>query len=172
MKHWLMLQGFTALNTMYRKSPGKQTTHISPKGNEKQIDYIITKRRHLKYNKDAEANDMIHMGSHHRCVMATFKITTPKRDGHRKIKKKSWIQQNTIEGIKLKKKTMGMRSLSSEKGYQEIIEKIKEKAEAANEESKQIKEKSSKQKKQQHKQKVRKQKRKQRKQTEGPLKSR
>ena len=24
MKHWLMLQGYTALNTMYRKNPGKK----------------------------------------------------------------------------------------------------------------------------------------------------
>ena len=48
-----------------------------------QIDYIITQRRHLKYNKDAEANDMIHIGSDHRCVMATFVITTPKKDGTR-----------------------------------------------------------------------------------------
>ena len=88
MKHWLMLQNFTALNTMYRKNLGKPTTYRSPKRNEKQIDYIILKRRHLKYNKDAEANDMIHMGSDHRCVMATFMITTPKKDGHRKKKAK------------------------------------------------------------------------------------
>ena len=103
MKHWLMLQGFIALNTMYRKNPGKETTCRSRKGNEKQIDYIITKRRHLKYNNDAEANDMIHMGSDHRCVMATFMISTPKRDGHVKFKETSSIQQNTTETIKLKK---------------------------------------------------------------------
>ena len=35
----------TALNTMYRKNPGK-----------KQIDYIIIRRKHLKFNKNAEAN--------------------------------------------------------------------------------------------------------------------
>ena len=34
MKHWLMLQDYTALITMYRKRPQKQTTFISPKGNE------------------------------------------------------------------------------------------------------------------------------------------
>ena len=45
------------------------------------------KRRHSKYNKDAEANDMIHMGSDHRCVMATFVVTIPKKDGPRNIKK-------------------------------------------------------------------------------------
>ena len=57
MKHWLMLHKFTALKTMYRKNFGKQTTYRSPKGNEKQIDHIRIKRRHLKYNKDAEANE-------------------------------------------------------------------------------------------------------------------
>ena len=29
MKHWLMLQGYTALNAMYRKTPQKQTTFVS-----------------------------------------------------------------------------------------------------------------------------------------------
>ena len=63
---------------MYRKTPQKQTTFRSPKGDEKQIDYI-TKRRYLRYSKDAEANDMIHMGSGHRCVIATFTFTTPEK---------------------------------------------------------------------------------------------
>ena len=53
---------------MCRKNRGKQPIYWSPKGNETQIDNIIIKRRHLKYNKDAEANDMIHMVSDHRCV--------------------------------------------------------------------------------------------------------
>ena len=52
---------------------------VTPKGTEKQIDYILIKRRHLKYSKDAEANGMIHMGSDHRCVMATFVINAQKR---------------------------------------------------------------------------------------------
>ena len=84
MKHWLMLQDYESLNTMYRKTPQKQMTFISPIGNEKQIDYILTKRRYLRYNKDAEANDMIHMGSDHRCVMATFTITMPGKNNHYK----------------------------------------------------------------------------------------
>ena len=50
MKHWLMLQDYTALNTMYRKTPQKQTTFVSPKGNEKtKIDYILSKRRYLRH---------------------------------------------------------------------------------------------------------------------------
>ena len=87
MKHWLMLQGYTALNTMYRKTLQKQTAFVSPKGNEKQIDYILTKRRYLRHNKDAEANDTIHMGSDHRCVMATFTITMPGKNNHYKNRK-------------------------------------------------------------------------------------
>ena len=79
-----MLQDYTVLNTMYRKTLQKQMTFISPKGNEKQIDYILTKRRYLRYNKDAEANDMIHMGSDHRCVMATFTSTMPGKNNHYK----------------------------------------------------------------------------------------
>ena len=82
MKHCLKLRGYTALNTMYRKTHQKQTTFTSPKGNVKQIDYMLTKRRYLRYNKDAEANDMIHMGSDHKCVMSTFTINTPGKRSH------------------------------------------------------------------------------------------
>ena len=46
MKQWLMVQNFTALNTMYRKTCGKQSTYRSPQWTEKQIDYILIKRRH------------------------------------------------------------------------------------------------------------------------------
>ena len=82
LKSWLMFNDYSALNTMFRKTPHKQTSFVSPKGKEKQIDYILTKRRYLKNVKDAEANDMIHMGSDHRCIMATFLINTPGKDTH------------------------------------------------------------------------------------------
>ena len=88
LKHWLMMQNFTAFNTMHRKTLGKQTAYRSPKGTEKQIEYILIKRRHLKYSKDAEANDMIRIGSDHRCVMATFVINTQKKNGHHDANKK------------------------------------------------------------------------------------
>ena len=64
---------------MFRKTPQKQTSFVSPKGKEKQIDYTLAKRTYLRNVKDAEANDMIHMGSGHRCVMATFLINTPEK---------------------------------------------------------------------------------------------
>ena len=118
------------------------------------IDYIIIKRRHLKY-KDAEAKYMIRMGSDHRCVTATFMITTPKKDGHRK-KKKQVRDNKTRQGWEAR----------ARKRYQDIIEQIREKADAANKELSQSKEKPSKQKKQQHKKKGRK-KRKQQNQMEG-----
>ena len=55
LKSWLMLNDYSALNTMLRKTPQKQTSFVSPKGKEKQIDYILTKRRYLRNFKDAEA---------------------------------------------------------------------------------------------------------------------
>ena len=45
-------------------------------------NYILTKRRYLRHNKDAEANDMIQMGSDHRCVMATFTVTMLGKNNH------------------------------------------------------------------------------------------
>ena len=80
LKSWLMLHDFSALNTMFRKTPQKQTSFVSPK--RKQLDYILTKRRYLRNVKAAEANDMIHMGSDHRCVMATFLINMPEKNTH------------------------------------------------------------------------------------------
>ena len=106
------------------KTPQKQT--ISPKGNEKQIDYMLKKRRYLKYNKDAEANDMIHMGSNHRCVMATFTITTPGKSSHYKtIKGKHDIIKH--EGRDQTGKTLKLRSLSSKKDTKRSSKKSKEK---------------------------------------------
>ena len=87
LKSWLMLNDYSALNTMFRQTPQKQTSFVAPKGKEKQIDYILTKRRYLRNVKDAEANDMIHMGSGHRCVMATFLINMLGKDTHAKKKK-------------------------------------------------------------------------------------
>ena len=82
LKSWLMLNDFSALNTMFRNTPQKQTFFVSPRGKERQIDCILTKRTYLRNVKDAEANDMIHMGSGHRCVMATFLINTPEKNTH------------------------------------------------------------------------------------------
>ena len=42
----------------------------------------------MRHVKDAEANDMIHMGSDHRCVMATFMITMLNREKRSTRKKK------------------------------------------------------------------------------------
>ena len=48
LKSWLMLNDYSALNTMFRKIPQKQTSFASPKRKEKQIDYILTKRKILE----------------------------------------------------------------------------------------------------------------------------
>ena len=79
MTQWLLENSFVALNTMYKKVPQKQVTYHTPKNVEKQLDYILTDRKHYPWSRDAEANDTIHMGSDHRCVMAKFEI--PKDQG-------------------------------------------------------------------------------------------
>ena len=76
---WLLENKLVALNTMYKKLPQKQVTFHTPKNLEKQLDYILTDRKHYSWSRDAEANDTIHMGSDHRCVMAKFEI--PKEKG-------------------------------------------------------------------------------------------
>ena len=123
LKSWLMLQDYTALNTMFRKTPQKQTTFISPKGNEKQIDYILTKRRHLKHIEDAEANDIIHMGSDHRCVMATFTVSMPgKNSNHKNMKGKHDTEKRERSTQAEKNISIEMPELEK---YQEIVEIIK-----------------------------------------------
>ena len=77
-----MITHYSALNTMFRKTPYNLTSFVSPKGKEKQIDYILTKRIDLRNVKDVEVNDMIHMGSDHRCIMATFLINTSGKNTH------------------------------------------------------------------------------------------
>ena len=79
MKQWLMTQKLVALNTMYRKTPTNQATFRTPKGAEKQLDYILVNRKYLRWSKDAEANNMIHMESDHRSVMAQVVIPAKKK---------------------------------------------------------------------------------------------
>ena len=68
MKQWLMIQ-----------RPEKQYTSRSPSGIEKQLDCVVSDRRNRRYCSDAEANDMIHLGSDHRSV-------TQKQNLYRKYK--------------------------------------------------------------------------------------
>ena len=77
MKQWRMLQKLVALNTMCRQT-GKQVTYRTPKGVEKQLEYVPTNRQYMICRRNAEANDMIHMGSDRR-VMAQFVIKAPRK---------------------------------------------------------------------------------------------
>ena len=121
---------------MCRKTPATQTTCRSPKGSEKQIDYILTKRKYVKYNKDAEANDMIHKGSDHRCVMATFMISTPNMRSHCKTKKVNkkliaTIVSSREKGIRRREEgeTASSQRMISIQGNQEVRRKNLMKAE-------------------------------------------
>ena len=126
-KSWLMLNDYSALNTMFKKTLQKQTSIVSPKGKEKQIDYILTKRRYLSNVKDAEANDMIHMGSDHRCIMATFLISTPEKNKRNRREDKKRRPTVNIEETK-KDKNINIENPELEERYQDIIVTIKKAA--------------------------------------------
>ena len=127
LKSWLMLNDYSALNTMFRKTSQKQTCFVSPKGKEKQVDYILTKRRYLRNVKDAEANDMIHMGSDHRCVMAIFLINTPEKNTHVRRENKKHETTVNVEHKK-KAKNTNIEKSELEERYQEIVDTLKKAA--------------------------------------------
>ena len=125
LKSWLMINDYSALNTMFRKTPQKQTSFVSPKGKEKQIDYILTKRRYLRNVKDAEANDMIHMGSDRRCIMATFLISTSEKNTHDRREDK---KRRPTVNIEQTKKDKNINIENPEERYQDIIVTLKKAA--------------------------------------------
>ena len=98
MTQWL-LENLVALDTMYKKIPHKQVTYHTSKGGKKQLDYILTDRKHYCWSKDADANDMIHMGSDHRCVMAKFEI--PLKTKRKPVTTKR-LQRKSMETKKIK----------------------------------------------------------------------
>ena len=101
---------------MFKKTPQKQTSFVSPKGKEKEIDYILTKRRYLSNVKDAEANDMIRMKSDHRCIMATFLINTPEKNTHVRREDKKRRPTVNIEHTK-KDKNINIENPELEERY-------------------------------------------------------
>ena len=78
MKRWLMIQNIVALNTIFKKRPDKQTTCRSSLGKEKQLDHIIADRRSMRHCRDAEANDMIDVGSDHGSDLGYYRLTGAK----------------------------------------------------------------------------------------------
>ena len=84
MKQWLMVQRFVALNAIYKYIPDKQVTYRTSIVAEKQLDYVLVDRTNLKHSRNAEANDMIHMGSGHISIMTQVVIPVPKKNDSQK----------------------------------------------------------------------------------------
>ena len=78
LKHWLVIQNYVALNTVFTKRPDKQATCRSSLGKEKQLDYMLVDRRNMRHFRDAEENDMIDMGCDHGLVLAHFRFPDTK----------------------------------------------------------------------------------------------
>ena len=86
MMQWFMIRKFVALNTMHKKLPDKQATFRSSNGKDKQLDYVLVDRKSMRYCRDAEANDRVHMGSDHRCVVTRFTFPGLKKSDSRQSK--------------------------------------------------------------------------------------
>ena len=71
----MMIQNCVAPNTTFKNTPEKQSTVRSMSGKDKQLDCGRSRR----YCSDAEANDMIHLGSDHRSVTAHFRFPCVKK---------------------------------------------------------------------------------------------
>ena len=97
MAEWLLENSLVALNTMYKKLPQKQVTYHTPKNGERQLDYILTERKHYSWSKDSEANDTIDMESDHRCVMAKFEIPKEKSKPRRTKAATTDCERDTCE---------------------------------------------------------------------------
>ena len=96
LKHWLMIQNYVALNTVFTKRPDKQATCRSSLGTEKQLDYMLVDRRNMRHFRDAEENDMIDLGSDHRSVSAHFRFPdTSKCDSQADDKKGKGTRKST-----------------------------------------------------------------------------
>ena len=121
LKQWVMSQRLVALNTMYRKQADKQTTFRSANGKEKQLDYTLTSRRHLKFSKDAEENDMLHMASDHRSVLAQFVIPAKDWKGSQAKHRKSNKLTDPMEGNGLSER---VEISTFEERYRELERKV------------------------------------------------
>ena len=98
-----------------------QATYRTPEGDDKQLDYVLINGKTLRYSRDAEANDKIHTGSDHRCVMAHFVfLATKKIDSQIKCKS----EKNTSETAHIlhqdDKKLNSQRSTKFEDEYSEL----------------------------------------------------
>ena len=118
MTQWLLQNKLVALNTLYKKIPQKQVTYCTSKDVGKQLDYILTDRKHYKLSRDA--SDTIHMGSDHRCVMARFEIPKEKEKGKpRKTKAPVTEQQSGKSDDEKQQKYLELSSKESKRLNQE-----------------------------------------------------
>ena len=96
------------------------------------MDNILVDRKHIYCNRDAEANDMVDMGSDHRSVMGHSVITAPKKEVSQKThcdKTKMKTAENTTS--QSDDKTRSGEAIKFEERYAELERKIKHKAEIA-----------------------------------------
>ena len=134
MKQWLMIQNFTAPNTTYRKKTHeKQASSTTPKGTEKQLDYILVDRKHVYCSRDAVANDLIHIGKRPQKCYGTHRDYSTKKEvsqkTHKQPRRKS--KQQRAQRAKMMKKKRSDEANKFEERYAELERRIKHEAEIA-----------------------------------------
>ena len=76
----------------------------------------------LKYSRDAEANDMIHLGSDHRSVMAQLVIPAPTKERHPKRKPLMWRRKSATDdnNDQVSESAKSEKNIKFEKRYSEL----------------------------------------------------
>ena len=118
LKHWLMIQNYAALSTMFRKGPDKQATFRSTCGRDKQLDDVWVGRRRMRHCTDAEANDTIDMGSDHQSVVTHLRLPCTKKSDSQTEKK---------SGTPIPKSTRFVKQTSNTQESAESISLLEEK---------------------------------------------
>ena len=85
------------------------------------MDYTLVDKKHIHCSRDAEANDMIHMCSDHRSVMAQFFIAAPQK---KVLRQDEDEKRKRIQRAKVTTKRDLVKQLSSKNAMPNSKEKL------------------------------------------------
>ena len=117
------MQKFVALNTLYRKIHEKTSYIQNPERCRQAVESHLGKQeKHLKCSRDAEANDMINLGSDHRSVVTQLVIPEPTKERHPKRKHLMWRRKSATDdnNDQVSESAKSEKNIKFEKRYSEL----------------------------------------------------
>ena len=91
MNDFITENDLVCLNISFQKRKGKLWTHVSPKGDKSQIDYILTNKKWKNSAKNCEAYSSFEgVKSDHRIVSACFKLSLRRNKPKANRKRYDW----------------------------------------------------------------------------------